>query len=64
MEVLGLPGYPGCVHGGSDPLVKSFGTRLEITMWILRFDTTARGTPVLWYRQWPGLPQERMRARR
>jgi hypothetical protein len=24
--------------------------RLEITVWVLRFDTIVRGTPVLWYR--------------
>jgi hypothetical protein len=55
VEVLGLPGGPDCVHGGLgsthgslDLLVKSFSTRLEIIVWVLCFDTTVRGTPVLW----------------
>jgi hypothetical protein len=56
MEVLGLPGGPDCVHGGSrsthggpDPLVKSSSTQLKITVWVLCLDTSVRGT--LWYRQ-------------
>jgi hypothetical protein len=36
----------GSTHGGLDPLVKSFSTRLGINGWVLRFDTTVRSIPI------------------